>query len=163
MLIATAVLWAPARADELPLTRPQFGRLMTVLDQRGTRSKVPASVAAVLGLKDSQFSPDIKLAARQDAQGAKHGFGPFNDHTGFFMFRAGPSSGQTVFHVDVRFNLVKAARSFKMNDDLIVLPEDEAQRELREEFAGWAKVLTPGPTAFEAAPTAPAQAGAAKK
>jgi len=164
-LVACAALWlalsTPAGSEEFPLTRAQFGRLMTVVDKRGTRTTLPPSVATMLGLNDSQYKPDIKQAAYLDAQGGRHGFAPFNDRTGFFMFRTGPSTGQTVFHVGVRFDLVKAARSFKKNEDLIALPEDEAQKELGEEFARWARVLTPEPAAIAPPPAAAPKAEAA--
>jgi hypothetical protein len=66
-----------------------------------------------------------------------------NDHSGFFLFRSTPAFGQSVFHVDSKLQLVRAARSF-MKGRMVELPHDEGEKELREEFDRWSKTLSPG-------------------
>jgi hypothetical protein len=152
-LVLVAALSSPlaAPAEEAPLSPLDLAGLLKVVEARGSRAGIPPAVQSTLGLNAAQVSPAIKQAVYRDDEGGRHGFAPLNDRSGYFMFHLDPSSGQSVFHVDRQLHLVRAARSFKSGDDLIALPEAEAQRELRQEFARWSRVLAPG-----AAPSAPA-------
>jgi hypothetical protein len=120
-----------------------LGRLLKVVDKRGTRVAIPRAVASILQLKTGQHTPDIKEAAYLDEDGRRHGFGPLNDGSGFFMFSSGAALGQIVYVVDSDLHLVHAARSLLKNGPLIALPDVEGQRELEEEFRHWSKVLSP--------------------
>lgn len=143
-LAACALLCRPAWAVGYSLTHEELGRLLKVVDTRGTRVAIPRPVASILQLKTGQHTPDIKEAAYLDEDGVRHGFGPLNDGSGFFMFSAGAALGQTVYVVDPDLHLVHAARSLLRNGPLIALPDAEAQRELEEELRRWSKVLSPG-------------------
>jgi hypothetical protein len=148
LLLAFALAWAPAWPIGQTLTLDELSRLLKVVDQRGSHTTIPQQVASVLQLQPAQHTPDIKEAAYLDDAGTKHGFGPLNDGSGYFMFRSGGSQGQTVYVVDPSLHLVRAARSLLVNGPLIPLPQDEAQRELDDEFHHWSKVLSPaGPSA----------------
>jgi len=144
LLLALALSCAPAWPLGQTLTRDELSRLLKVVDKRGTRTTIPQPVASVLQLQPGQHTPDIKEAAYLDDEGMKHGFGPLNDGSGYFMFRSGASIGQTVYVVDPSLHLVRAARSLLVNGPLIPLPDAEAQRELDDEFHHWSKVLSPG-------------------
>jgi hypothetical protein len=144
LLLATCgLLCRPAWAVGYSLTQEELGRLLKVVDKRGTRVAIPRPVASILQLKTGQHTPDIKEAAYLDEDGVRHGFGPLNDGSGFFMFSAGAALGQTVYVVDPDLHLVHAARSLLKNGPLLALPDAEAQRELDEEFHRWSKVLSP--------------------
>ena len=143
-LAACALLCRPAWAVGYSLTHEELGRLLKVVDKRGTRVAIPRAVASILQLKTGQHTPDIKEAAYLDEDGNRHGFGPLNDASGFFMFSSGAVQGQIVFVVDPDLHLVHAARSLLKNGPLIALPDVEAQRELEEELRRWSKVLSPG-------------------
>jgi hypothetical protein len=152
LLVACALLCAPAWPAGQTLTHEQLERLMKVIDKRGSRTKLPRSVASILELQPGQHTPDIKEAAYEDEQGYRHGFARLNDGSGYFMFRSGTSLGQVVYRVDSNLHLVKAARSLLKNGPLILLPEPEAQRELDDEFQGWSKVLSPSGPAIAPRP-----------
>jgi hypothetical protein len=154
-LLLSALLCEPAWSMGTTLTTEQLSRLLKVVDTRGSRATVPASVAAMLDLKPDQLSPDIKQAAYLDDQGNRHGFAPLNDQSGFFMFRSGASLGQSVYRVDATLHLVRAARSLVKNGPLLALPEAEAQKELDEEFARWSKLLSPNGPAVKPPPGFP--------
>jgi len=143
LLAACTLLCRPAWAVGYSLTHEELGRLLKVVDKRGTRVAIPRAVASVLQLKSGQHTPDIKEAAYLDEDGNRHGFGPLNDGSGFFMFSTGASLGHVVYVVDSNLHLVHAARSLLKNGPLIMLPDAEAQRELEEEFRRWSKVLSP--------------------
>jgi hypothetical protein len=162
MLLAAALASGlPARSEQPPLSALDLAGLLKVVESRGGRVTIPPPVQSSLGLTPAQASPGIKQAAYMDEQGTRHGFAPLNDRSGYFMFRLGKTSGQTVFHVDPQLHLVRAASSFRGNDDLIGLPEQQAQRELGEEFAGWSRILAPGAALAPATPPASPRAGAA--
>jgi hypothetical protein len=168
VLLAGALLCAPAWPAGQTLTLDELARLLKVIDKQGSRVMIPQAVATVLQLQPAQRSPDIKEAAYLDDEGLKHGFGPLNDGSGYFMFSGSASQGQTVYVVDPSLHLVRAARNLIVNGPLLPLPEAEAQRDLDDEFHRWSKVLSPaGPSApkttapmnplkpFEAPPAAP--------
>ena len=133
-----------APAAKAGLTQPQLARLLQVVDKRGSRVKIPPAVSSTLELAPAQVGPDIKQVAFVDGGGIKHGFGPLNDGSGFFMFHSAPAFGQSVFHVDSKLQLVRAARSFR-TDRMMNLPDDEASKELREELGAWSKTLSAAP------------------
>jgi hypothetical protein len=152
LLIAGSLLCLPASAAETPppastrettLTREELARLLIVVQKQGSPEEIPPSVASMLDLQPNQVTPTVRQVAFLDENGIKHGFGPLNDHSGFFMFRSGAAQGQSVYHVDSKLQLVRAARSF-LRQQLMVLPDVEAQKELDEEFGHWSKVLSPG-------------------
>lgn len=148
LLIACALLCEPARSMGITLTQEQLTRLLKVVDKQGSHATVPGSVAGLLDLDPKQLAPDIKQVVYQDEDGNKHGFAPLNDGSGFFMFRAGASIGHSVYRVDDKMHLVRAARSLVRSGPLLPLTPNEAQRELDDEFASWSKVLSPnGPSA----------------
>jgi len=148
LLIACALLCEPARSMGITLTSEQLTRLLKVVDKEGSHAAVPASVAGLLDLNPKQLAPDIKQVVYQDEDGNKHGFAPLNDGSGFFMFRAGASLGHSVYRVDEKMHLVRAARSLVRNGPLLPVAPNEAQRELDDEFASWSRVLSPnGPSA----------------
>lgn len=143
LLLGLLILATAPRAADITLTHDQLQRLVRVVEQRGSRALIPAGVAALLGLAPKQVAPDIKQAAYQDAEGNRHGFGPLNDGSGYFMFRSGTAFGQSVFRVDAQLRLVRAARTLRSNGPLIELPPTEARKELDDEFARWSRVLSP--------------------
>ena len=143
LLSACALLCGPAYSIEHGLTQEQLGRLLKVVDQRGSRTTIPPAVASVLQLQPAQYTPDIKQATYLDEPGNRHGFAPLNDGSGFFMFSSGPSFGQIVYRVDPDLHLVRAARSLLKNGPLLALPDAEAQRELDDELRQWSKLLSP--------------------
>jgi len=143
LLSACALLCAPAWPLGPTLTYEQLQRLQKVIDKQGSRAAIPHDVATVLQLYPNQIAPDIKQAAYLDEDGNRHGFGPLNDGSGFFMFRSGASVGNSVYRVDSTLHLVRAARSLMKSGPLLSLPEAEAQKELDEEFARWSKLLSP--------------------
>ena len=148
LLLTCALSCGPAWSLGQTLSRDELVRLLKVVDTRGTRTLIPAPVASVLQLQPAQHAPDIKEAAYLDDAGMKHGFGPLNDGSGYFMFRSGGPGGPTVYVVDPSLHLVRAARSMLVNGPLLPLPDEEAQRELDDEFQHWSKVLSPvGPAA----------------
>jgi hypothetical protein len=144
MLLACALLCRPAWPVGFVLTHDELMRLLKVVDQRGSRTTIPRSVASVLQLKSDQLEPDVKQAAYLDDEGNRHGFAKLNDGSSFFMFSSGAALGQTVYVVDKDLHLVKAARSLLVNGPLIPLPEAEGQKELEQEFSRWSKLLSPG-------------------
>jgi len=143
LLSAWALLSGPAYCVEHGLTPEQLGRLLKVVDQRGSRTTIPHAVASVLQLQPSQHTPDIKQVAYVDEEGGRHGFAPLHDGSGFFMFRSGASFGQIVYLVDPDLHLVRAARSLLKNGPLLALPDAEARRELDDELRQWSKLLSP--------------------
>jgi hypothetical protein len=148
LLIAFALLCEPALSMGITLTQEQLTHLLKVVDKEGSHATVPGSVAGLLELYPKQLAPDIKQVVYRDEDGNKHGFAPLNDGSGFFMFRAGASFGQSVYRVDEKMHLVRAARSLVKNGPLLPLAPNEAQKELDDEFARWSKVLSPnGPSA----------------
>jgi hypothetical protein len=160
LMIACALLCQPAWAFGT-LTQLQLQRLLQVVEKKGSRASVPPVVAAMLKFEPGQLSPDIKQIAFADEDGVKHGFGPLNDGSGFFMFRSAPAIGQSVYHVDSNLNLVKAAHSFE-RDRMVALPDDQGQKELTEELVRWSRVLSPAgpvtrPPAFKDPPPASAK------
>ncbi len=142
-LVACTLLCRPAWSVGFRLTHEELGRLLKVVDERGTRTTIPRAVASTLQLKAGQYTPDVKQAAYRDEEGNRHGFARLNDGSGFFMFSSGASLGHVVYVVDSDLHLVHAARSLLKNGPLLVLPEAEAQRELDEEFHRWSKLLSP--------------------
>ncbi|HUD26162.1 MAG TPA: hypothetical protein VMQ45_10765 [Burkholderiaceae bacterium] len=167
LLSMCALLCAPAWSDGPTLTYEQLQRLLKVIDKQGSRAAIPHDVASVLQLIPAQLAPDVKQAAYLDEDGNRHGFAALNDGSGYFMFRSGPSVGNSVYRVDSTLHLVRAARSLMKNGPLLSLPDAEAQKELDDEFARWSKVLSPngpvtGPTPFPfKQPAGPAAAPAA--
>ena len=153
LALACALLCAAAWAVGHGLTREELGRLLKVIDTRGTRTTIPEPVASALKMKPAQHTPDVKQAAFLDEQGNKHGFAPLSDDSGYFLFSAGASVGQTVYVVDRELRLVHAARSLSLvrGAPLLPLPEAEGRRELDDELARWSKVLSPGGPAVPAA------------
>jgi hypothetical protein len=146
-LLVGALLCGPAWALAHGLTPEELGRLLKVIDKQGSHAVLPRDVVAVLQLTAAQLGPDLKEAAWQDEEGIKHGFAPLNDGSGYFMFTSRPTQGQTVYVVDTDQHLVHAARTLLKGAPMIALPEQEAQRELEEEFRKWSKVLSPeGPS-----------------
>jgi hypothetical protein len=159
--LACVLLSAPAWCDGPVLTRIQLVQLLKVVETRGSRTTIPGQVASALQLQPAQHTPDIKEAAWRDEAGNKHGFAPLNDHSGFFLFSSGPSAGHVVYLVDPALHLVRAARSLVANGPVIALPQDEAQKELDQEFARWSGVLTPPAPDKAAKASAKAPAAAA--
>ncbi len=153
LALACALLCAAAWGVGHGLTREELGRLLKVVDTRGSRTTIPEPVASVLKPKPSQHTPDVKQAAFIDEKGNKHGFAPLHDGSGFFLFSAGASVGQTVYVVDPDLRLLHAARSLSLvrGAPLLALPEAEGKRELDDELARWSKVLSPGGPAVPAA------------
>ena len=153
LALACALLYAAAWGVGHGLTREELGRLLKVVDVRGSRTIIPEPVASVLKLKPGQHTPDVKQAAFLDEQGNKHGFAPLSDDSGYFLFSAGASGGQTVYVVDRDLRLLHAARSLSLarGAPLLPLPEAEGRRELDDELARWSKVLSPGGPAVPAA------------
>ena len=151
LALACALLCAAAWAVGHGLTREELGRLLKVIDTRGTRTTIPEPVASALQLQPAQYTPDIKQAAFRDEQGNKHGFAPLGDGSGYFMFSDGGSLGHTVYVVDPDLHLVHAARSLVRGGPLLALPEAAARRDLDEELTRWSKVLSPGGPAVPAA------------
>jgi hypothetical protein len=143
LLIACALLSGPARPMGPGLTNEQLARLLKVVEKHGSHARIPPTVASMLQFKPGQVLPDIKQAAFVDEDGIKHGIAPLNDGSGFFMFRSGPALGQSVYHVDSKLQLVQGARSF-VRQQLMVLTNVEAQKELEDEFGLWSKALSPG-------------------
>jgi len=151
LALACALLCAPAWPVGHGLTREELGRLLKVVDTRGSRTSLPQTVASVLQLKPAQYTPDIKQAAYVDEQGNRHGFAPLSDGSGYFMFSFGTALGHTVYVVDPELHLVHAARSLVKGGPLLALPEAEARQELDEELTRWSKLLSPGGPAVPAA------------
>jgi hypothetical protein len=157
LLSMCALLCAPAWSDGPTLTYEQLQRLLKVVDKQGSRAAIPHNVASVLQLIPAQLAPDVKQAAYLDEDGNRHGFAPLNDGSGYFMFRSGPSMGNSVYRVDSTLHLVRAGRSLMKNGPMLSLPDAEAQKELDDEFARWSKVLSPkgpviGPNPLPAGP-----------
>jgi len=73
LLLACTLLCAPAWPAGQTLTHEQLERLMKVIDKRGSRTKLPRSVASILELQPGQHTPDIKEAAYEDEQGRDTG------------------------------------------------------------------------------------------
>lgn len=143
LLVACALLCEGAWSMGQTLTLNQLQRLLKVVDARGSRTTLPREVTSILDLQPNQYTPDIKQAVYLDDEGNRHGFAPLSDHSGYFMFRSGPSLGNSVYRVDPALHLVKAGRSMSRNSPVIALPEAEAQKELDDEFGRWSKVLSP--------------------
>jgi hypothetical protein len=141
-MIVFAALCAPAGSFEMMLTTEEVGRLLQVVEKQGTRVHIPRAEVSVLQLQTVQTSPDVKQVAFLDGEGIKHGFAPLSDNSGYFLFRKEASAGHTVFYVDSKLHLVRAARSF-VNQQLLALPEEEAKKQLGEEFESWSRVLSP--------------------
>jgi hypothetical protein len=141
-LILCALLCPPAWPAGPILTHEQLERLLKVVESKGTHTKVPPAVASMLRFEPKQLMPDIKEAAFVDDAGVKHGFAPLNDGSGFFMFRSTPSFGHSVFHVDSRLQLVRAARGV-LKQPLKIMSDEEGEKELSEEYVRWSKALSP--------------------
>ena len=146
-LVAMACLWVPAQALEQAFPPLQLEGLLKVVDRQGTRTTLPPAVVSLLQLQPAQTTPDIKLVAFIDKEGVKHGFAPLNGATGYFMFRKEVDRGHSVYYVDPKMHLVRAAHSF-VNQQMIALPEAEASNELKKEIESWVAVLSaPAPGA----------------
>jgi hypothetical protein len=165
LLLALALPCGSAWSLGFTLSRSELAGLMKVVNDRGSRTTIPAPVASVLQLQAGQISPDIKQAVYVDGDGNRHGFAPLSDHSGYFMFTRGQSMGHAVYVVDPALHLMHAARSLQTNGPLIALPVEEAQRELEDEFRRWSKLLSPNgpsvPGANKGATAAPDSKGAA--
>jgi hypothetical protein len=140
--IVCALMCPPAWPAGPILTHEQLERLLKVVESKGTHTKVPPAVASMLHFEPKQLTPDIKEAAFLDDDGVKHGFAPLNDGSGFFMFRSTPSFGHSVYHVNSKLQLVRAARGV-LKQPLKVLSDEEGEKELSEEYVRWSKALSP--------------------
>lgn len=158
---AAVLLSGPSRAaDADPLSSDQLQQLLRVDDRMGTHITLPDPVQSTLALGPAQVKDGLKQVMFEDATGVRHGFAPLADRSGYFMVRRETGTRHTVFHVDDKLKLVKAARNFTNGERLIELPGPEAERELKDEFAQWSKVLMPGKAA--ATPAGPAATAASR-
>jgi hypothetical protein len=156
---AAVLLAGAARAADVPPLSPeQLKQLLKVDDNKGSRIPLPDPVKATLALTTEQVKDGVKQVMFEDSSGVRHGFAQLSDHSGYFMVRREANSDHTVFHVDDKLKLVKAARNFAAGERLIALPPEEAERQLQEEFAQWSKVLVPAPAKASAPASAPATA-----